>query len=285
MDDAAQNTARPDPADFDDYRAFLAAMVEHLRETEPRFSYRWFARRAGFSSPNFLKLVADGDRAMSADSIDRFARGLGLDERETRHFEALVRMGIASTDGERRRWYEVLRDARRRSPVGRLAADAFDLYARWWVVVVRELVGLSGFREDTRWIARMLRPAIDRAQARDALGLLERLGLLRREGGRLAQAERKISTGGEVHSLAVRTFHRAMLEHAARALDTVPRDRRSISALTVPLTAEQYAAVRARVDAFRRTLLEDLDEAGPEAAAAIYQVQFVLFPVTEEVDP
>lgn len=283
--DTSQNTSRPEPSAFDDYRAYLRAMIAHLRIVEPRFSYRWFARRAGFASPNFLKLVAEGERAMSPESIDRFARGLGLDERELEDFEALVRLGIAGSDGERQRWYARLREARARSPIARLATDAHDLYAHWWVVVIRELMALQGFRESSRWIARALRPAIAPTQAREALKLLERLGLARRLGDRLVQAERKISTGGEVHSLAVRTFHRAMLGLAGRALDTVPRDRRSISALTVPLTAAQYEQMRQRVDAFRRALLEELDEAGGDEAVAIYQLQFILFPVSQEIDP
>lgn len=282
MNDAATPT-RPDPRDFDDHRAYLRAMIDFLRATEPRFSFRWFARRAGFSSPNFLKLVADGERNMSAESIDRFARGLGLDAREQHAFEALVRLGIASTDAERRRWYEVLRETRERTPVDRLGGDAFDLYARWFVVVVRELAGLAGFRDDPAWVARTVRPPIERREAREAVELLLRLGLLQRDdAGRLVQVDRKISTGGEVASLAVRTFHRSMLALAERAIEEVPRDSRAVSALTVPLTARQYEAVRLRIEAFRRALLEELEEAGDEPAA-VYQLQFALFPVSREV--
>lgn len=276
--------SRPDPSGFDDYRAYLRAMIEHLRTTEPRFSFRWFARRAGFSSPNFLKLVAEGERNMSAESIDRFARGLGLDAREQHAFEALVQFGIAATDAERRRWFAVLRDTRARAPVDRLAGDAFDLYARWFVVVVRELAGLAGFCDDPAWIARTVRPPISRRDAKEAIELLLRLGLVQRDDeGKLSQVDRKISTGGEVHSLAVRTFHRAMLGLAERAIDEVPRDRRAVSALTVPLTARQYEAVRLRVEEFRRGLLEELEEAGGEEPTAVYQLQFALFPVSREV--
>lgn len=284
MSDAPEQPERPDPRAFDDHRVYLRAMIEHLRDVEPRFSYRWFARRAGFSSPNFLKLVADGERNMSADSIDRFARGLGLDAREQHAFEALVRLGIASTDAERRRWYEVLREARGRAAVDRLRADAFDLYARWFVVVVRELMGLDGYQDDPAWVARTVRPPLTRREAQDAREILLRLGLVQADdAGRVRPVDRKISTGGEVHSLAVRTFHRAMLGLAERALDEVPRDRRAISALTVPLTAEQYETVRVRIERFRRTLLEELDEASTDASVAVYQLQFALFPVSREV--
>ncbi len=72
---ASQNTAsRPYPADYRDYRNYLQQMVAYLKATHPRFSYRYFSRLAGYSSPNFLKLVAEGHRNMSIKSIVGFAR-------------------------------------------------------------------------------------------------------------------------------------------------------------------------------------------------------------------
>ena len=88
MTDPQNTLPRPDPLAFDAYRPYLLAMIAWLRVAEPRFSYRWFARRAGFSAPNYLKLVAEGDRSLALASVDRFAKGLGLDARELLGFAA-----------------------------------------------------------------------------------------------------------------------------------------------------------------------------------------------------
>lgn len=283
MDISSENTTRPEPWRFTDYRAYLRAMIAHLKAVQPgRFSYRYFSRRAGFSSPNFLKLVAEGDRNLSLDSVDKFARGLGLDDEERAVFELLVRLDQAADDAERNAVYARLRQWQAR--VGLIEADQYDLYSEWHAVVLREMVGLPGFREDEGWLGRALRPAVRATAVRHALGVLTRLGLVVRDGdGRLQQAERKISTGSEVQSLAVRNFHRNILALAARALDAIPRDRRHVSALTVPLTPAQYEAVCARVAAFRRDLLEILDEE-VEGPRAVHQIQFIVFPVTEEME-
>ncbi|MCA9526687.1 MAG: TIGR02147 family protein, partial [Myxococcales bacterium] len=143
MTDPQNTLPRPDPLAFDAYRPYLLAMIAWLRVAEPRFSYRWFARRAGFSAPNYLKLVAEGDRSLALASVDRFAKGLGLDAREHAAFERLVRLDHAATDAERMALGEELRAARAATPVHRLAADAYDLYARWWTVVIRELCALA----------------------------------------------------------------------------------------------------------------------------------------------
>ncbi|MCB9546810.1 MAG: TIGR02147 family protein [Myxococcales bacterium] len=284
MTDPQNTLPRPDPLAFDAYRPYLLAMIAWLRVAEPRFSYRWFARRAGFSAPNYLKLVAEGDRSLALASVDRFAKGLGLDAREHAAFERLVRLDHAATDAERMALGEELRAARAATPVHRLAADAYDLYARWWTVVIRELCALAPVGADAGWFARMVRPALRPTQARAALDRLLRLGLVREVAGRLRPSDTKVSTGGEVVSLAVRGYHRAMLGEAANALDQIPRDVRHVSSLTVPLTARQYAEVTRRVAEFRRTLLEGLDEDTAEARR-IYQVELCVFPVSEEVEP
>ena len=51
-------------------------MISYLKATKPQFSYRYFSRVAGFSSPNFLKLVAEGQRNLSPKSIAKFAKKL-----------------------------------------------------------------------------------------------------------------------------------------------------------------------------------------------------------------
>lgn len=66
---------RPVVTRFTDYRAYLRAMIAWSKEHRRGFSYRSFAKKAGFSSPSFLKLVADGQRRLSPESVERVALG------------------------------------------------------------------------------------------------------------------------------------------------------------------------------------------------------------------
>lgn len=280
---AAQNTlVRPRPEDFPDYRVYLRAMIGYLKETRPQFSYRYFSRLAGFSSPNFLKLVAEGQRNLTPASIPKFAKGLGLDEREREGFETLVLLTHAPNDFERNRYYQRLRkNDRGRSDARRVESAQFDVYSSWFVLPIRELLLHPDFQEDPRWIAGRLRPRIKPSEAKHALELLEKVGLVERDGeGKLRPADTNISTGPRVRSLAVRNFHRAMMTLAAEALETVPIDARDITGLTVSVTPAQYQDVRARIERFRR---EILDLTGtPQAGADIYQLSFQLIPLTRK---
>lgn len=278
-----QNT-RPNVAAYRDYRAWLRDMIVYLKATRRGFSYRSFSRTAGFSSPNFLKQVADGKRNLSTASIARFARGLGLDDHEHSVFEALVLLDQAATDDERNHHYRRLRSVVKMDDVARIEADQYELYSRWYTVVVRELVALKGFVDEPGWIARRLLPRIRPHQAQTALELLERLKLIARDGqGRRIVADRQLSTGPRVRSLAIRNFHRLMLELASRALDTVPAQQRDVTSLTLPLTEAKYDRARELIGELRRSILALSDEPGDSnAPEEIYQIELAMFPVSKE---
>lgn len=288
-----ENTVeRPAPESFDDYRAYLRAMITYLKSTRPQFSYRYFSRMAGFSSPNFLKLVAEGKRNMSTRSIAKFARGLGLDAQESEAFETLVQLGQAQSDEERNRHYQRLRrHARRHTSAARLEEAQYRVYSLWYTLPIRELLLHPDFEEDPAWIGKRLSPEVKPTEVRRALELLEEVGLaVRDEQGRLRPANTKISTGPRVRSLAVRNFHRSMLDLASRALDGAPKDQRDVTALTLTLTPKQFELVRARIAQFRRELLDIIDEdlrAEPELGERreVYQVGFQVFPLTDHTRP
>jgi uncharacterized protein (TIGR02147 family) len=286
MDEASQHTRRPRPEEHTDYRDFLSAMVDYLKRTNPRFSYRWFARVAGFSSPNFLQLVATGRRNLSADAIPKFARGLGLDAGEAAVFSTLVHLGQARDDAARNHHYAELRQhAARRGSVRRMEAAQFDAYSNPMALAIRELIATPGFREDPAWIARRLRPRNTPTAVRRALEKLLETGLVERdEQGRLRSVDRTISTGPQVRSLAVRNYHREMLALASRSLDEVPVADRDLTALTVAVGRAEFEEIRRRVERFRSEILELAD--GPVAEdAEVYQLAVQLFPLTRKEMP
>lgn len=283
MTQPLQNTLeRPDIRRFSDYRSYLLEIIPFLKATDAEFSYRTFSRRAGFSSPNYLKLVAEGQRNLAPASIDKFARGLGLDRRERRVFRLLVLLDGARTDRERNDHYLGLLELVTDEPSARLRSHQFDVYRDWYPLVIREMTALGDFRPDPQWVAQRLRPRITTAQARRALNQLFELGLMVQTEDGVEPAERRISTGPDVQSLAVRNYHRAHLGLAAEALDGVERDDRNVTAVTVKLTKRAYdEAVRAIAD-LRQRLLEIADEPQiDDDEAEIHHVLLAMFPVTQ----
>ena len=73
-----------------DYRRYLRDFYEEKKHTTHFFSTRYFAQKAGLSSPSFLREVITGKKNLGKQSVDKFIRALELTGKEARFFKYLV---------------------------------------------------------------------------------------------------------------------------------------------------------------------------------------------------
>jgi len=264
-----------------DYRAFLRDYYAKKKELTRAFSYRSFSRRAGLKSPNYLKLVMDGARSLSARMAGRFATACGLDDDASRYFVHLVAFNQAETTAERSEHYGRLTGFQRYRQAHKIDLAHAAYFGEWYMPAIRELAAWKGFREDPDWIAEQLVPAITALEAGRALDTLVELGLLvRDERGKLVQADALVSTGPETRGVHIARFHRAMTARAMESIDLVPASERDISSLTLCLGRGSLRAFKERIQRVRRELLElSALEEDPEQ---VVQINFQLFPLSRE---
>jgi uncharacterized protein (TIGR02147 family) len=265
---------------YRDYREFLRAFYAHGKATG--LSYRGFARAAGLGAPNYLKLVIEGKRNLSAEMAERFARACRLNAEATEYFKLLVAFDQASDDGQRNELHERLsRFARFRSSQ-RLDLAQKEYHSSWFIPALRELVTCPGFQEDPAWIAAQLEPSITEKEAAHALDVLQRLGLLERdERGKLVQATRAVTTGQQASGLYIRNYHAELMQRAVHAMHHLPPEERYLSALTLSASAATWARVRERVLELRQELVA-LCDADPEPSRVI-QLNLQLFPLSKAI--
>lgn len=266
--------------DFLDYRAYLRAYYEAAKRTRPSFSFRLFSKLAGLRSPNFLKLVIDGQRNLGADSVQRFAAALQLTGADAEFFGDLVALGQAETLADKNRAFERISGSRRFRAARRIDGDLFAYLSHWYGPAIRELAARDDFQEEPRWIAGQLRPKVSPAEAAETMKLLLSLGLLVRDAktGRVARGEPTLTTEHEVRSLGAAAFHRQMLERAAQSIESVPRELRDLAALTVCVSPQTVALVKQRIHQFRESLTELCDS--DTEASTVYQLNVQWFPLS-----
>lgn len=274
MDDWAPNIF-----EYVNYRDYLRDFYEAGKEHRSAFSFRFLARKAGFSSPNFYKLVMDGERNIGSESIEKFADALELSDDERRFFEDLVRFDQAAEVEERNAAFERIAARRQFQRARRIDRDMFEYLSHWYHPAIRELATRSDFRADPEWISARLSPSVEPEKVRESLDLLFDMGLLERdEEGTVVRRDPSLTTGHEVGSLAIGNFHRQMLERAAESIESVESEHRDVSGVTMCIDAELVEELKERIHEFRETLLhlaEQVDD--PEM---VYQFNMQLFPLT-----
>jgi len=267
-----------------DYRAYLRDHYVDRKANGRGFSFRAFSRRAGLKSPNYLKLVMDGERNLSAPMAEKFAVGCGHSDEETRYFVALVGFNQAASSTDRNTYYEQLTASAQYRKTHKLELAHAAYHSTWYLPAIRELAARSDFRSDAQWIASTLVPSISKSDAKRALATLFALGLLvKEEDGRVHQGEALVSTEAETRALHIRNYHRMMMQRAAESLELFPIDDRDLSALTLCMGEDGIRRLKARIQRFRRELLElSAHEDDPQR---VVQLNFQLFPLTRSDDP
>jgi uncharacterized protein (TIGR02147 family) len=139
--------------DYLDYRAFLRDYYAAKKAASRAFSYRAFSKRAGVASPNYLKLVIEGQRSLSPKMAERFAQACGLDGDASRYFVHLVGFNQAKTTVERAQFYDKLTGFQRYRQAHKLELAHAAYYSDWYMPAIRELAASHEFREDSEWIA------------------------------------------------------------------------------------------------------------------------------------
>jgi len=269
--------------DFLDYRAFLRAYYATEKTRRAAFSHRFFARQAGLRSPNFLKLVMDGERNLGSETLPKFCHALGLIGDAAAFFADLVTLDQAESIEAKNRAFERISACRRFREARRIDGDLFTYLSHWYYPALRELAAREDFQENPKWIGAQLRPKISANEAAKALSLLLSLGLLVRDEttGTIVRGEPTLTTEHQALSLATANFHRQMLERAAASIETVPRDLRDLAALTVCVSATTAAVVKERIHKFREELTQLCDK--DEKGTTVYQLNIQWFPLSAHV--
>ncbi|MCK6598597.1 MAG: TIGR02147 family protein, partial [Bdellovibrionaceae bacterium] len=88
-------SVQPNLSDYLDYRLFLQEFYLYKKfvtknDLRP-YSYQLFSAAANIKSPNYLKMIIEGQRNLSDDMIGKFAKALGLNKDQTEEFSYLVK--------------------------------------------------------------------------------------------------------------------------------------------------------------------------------------------------
>jgi uncharacterized protein (TIGR02147 family) len=268
--------------EYIDFRKFLSDYYQNKKETSQFFSYRYFAQKIGINSPSFLKSVMEGKRNLTSQMSERFSKALGLKAKEKLYFQNLVLFNQAKTLSEKQQYYLALRSMSPGVKESVLNADQFDYFVKWYNPVIRELICASDFNDDYQAIAAVCKPTIQPAEVKAAIDLLLRLKLVEKQkNGTYKQTSTAVVADESITSMAVRSFTRTMIDHSKTALDTIKKDQRHISGITMGISHGTYETLTAEIEAFKDRVKNIVNH--DTSSDRIYQITLSLFPVSEEI--
>jgi len=262
-----------------DFREYLRDFYLHKKKTSG-FTYREFAKAAGFSSPNFIKLVIDGKANLLPASTVKLCDAMGLKNSERRYFKHLVSFGQAKTIEAKVGFLEKLKTFHPSVAINGLMDDQFSYFSKWYHPVVRELVSLDMFDGDYGKLASLVNPSITTKEAEASIALLAKLRLIQSDASNHYRVTERFLTSEGMTSgiLALRNTQKVMAQLAAAAIDTIPPEDRDISGVSVSIATSSLSAIRDELQRCRRRIFEIA--AQDTERDVVYRVNLHLFPVS-----
>ncbi len=268
----------PSIFEYLDYRKYLRDFYDEKKRKNAHFSYQIWAHRAGFRSKSFFPEVISGKKNVSNEAVDVIAGSIGLEGKSFAYFEALVSFNQAKTHEQKTRTWARLAEFNRRSSARLLVRDQHDFYRQWYHHTVRELIVMHNIGSNWERLAMLVVPAISPRQAKASVGLLLRLGLVRKKGNLYELTDAVVTSGDEVRSVAVTEFHLQNLDVAKKAVTECPSSERDISCIAAALSPHGYATVKEEVRRFREKLVAIVEKDAKQDR--VYHVNIQLYPTS-----
>ncbi|HSQ41027.1 MAG TPA: TIGR02147 family protein [Fibrobacteraceae bacterium] len=263
-----------------DYQAFLSDYYTNEKAKGPLFSYRVFAAGLGMDASLLVKIL-QGKRHLSLAGIKAVVRYFAFSKEQRDYFQALVAYNKADSDSEVRTRFEQLLSLRPAAS-RKIDADEFRYFQHWYYPAIRAALDFVNFHteDNPSRFATRFSPRLTAAQVEEALGVLLRLGLVQQiDDGQLVPSEAHLSTGERWRSAAVAEYQRQSIDLGIAALETIPREERDISTLTLSLNSTQLQTIREIMAEARRSIIRLIDTMPSSQCDAVYQLNVQLFPV------
>ena len=270
--------------DFSDYREYLSYYFECAKALNRRYSLRSFSDKLGFSSKDFISRIMKGEKGLTPTSIAKIVSGLQFDENEAAYFEAMVLFCQATNEDERKnykkRMEEITATYRFTQQMLLTRAYQYEVYSHWYYSAIRSLIGMHGFDGDYEALGARLMPPISGEQARQAVDLLERVALIKKDAkGNWILNNPAISTGDKVIQQAFINYHKEFINLAKESISTIPGTERNLSSVTLGISEASYKKIVKCINEFRKkiSMIANEDEDG----GRVFQMNIQIFPLSK----
>ena len=267
------------------YENFRAYIQDFYSEHRDRFGFTWrqFAKAAGYSSPVFLKLVSEGKSNLSEAGIERTASAMGLVGGDLLYFRCLVNFNQQKKAAVKKEFYDEMRSIASKSRVSLVGEDQYEYFSSWRNPVLRELADSLSDLNPADYASLFIEKTTP-DQVKKSLKTLVKTGLVKQTASKSYKKKTPALTTGnlDVASLTVREMHRQMGELAIKSLDQVDPKDRDFSGLTFGVTNKAVERIKAEIADFRRRMMSIIIE--DKGFDQVLRLNMQLFPLTKPIE-
>ena len=165
--------------EYTDYRKYIQDYYDERKRCSA-FTWRDFARAAGFSSAVYLKYVCEGKKNLSLGAAGSVANAMGLAGFENTYFVLMVSYAHAKGDAAKRAAFEERCALAHAHRVRVLGNEEFDYFKSWKNPVLREMAPHMPGAKPLE-MAHACKQKISATEVSETLDFLVKANLLRKD--------------------------------------------------------------------------------------------------------
>ena len=261
-----------------DYRVFLADYYAARKAVDLKFSYRFFAKQAGYTSSGLYTNIVNGKLHLSQRYLPGFIQALKLNIKEAAYFEFMVDYTHAQTDQDREMIFDQMVPF---VPIEtrRLRLQQRDFYTKWYHSSILLLLEMDDYSDNLKELSVQLIPKVTLPQCKAAIKLLADLELIHQMNGSWKPKVFHSVAGKEFGTEVIRHHQREMMALASDALEEFSPQERFITTQAISLSDEALQRVKKEVtkcqDAINVIVRND------QSPSRVYHMNLQLFPTSE----
>lgn len=271
----------PNIFEYINYREYLNDYYQARKKWDDGFTHTYICYKLGQrGSRTLYNNIVRGRKNLSAEFIKRFNILLELSAEEAVYFRVLVLYNQSTEVQEKELYFEQLVQMNN-TPKRKLGEESFEYYNHWYYSSVRALLDIYNFKSNYKQLALKLKPVITVAQAKDAISLLKKLGLIEKnENGYFKPTQKAITTGSKIDHHQIKKYQLQCLDQAKLAVMENDSSSYKSSTLTVSVSQKGFERLAKRTEQYRKELFAIVNK-DEDAADRVYQVNIQLIAQTQ----
>lgn len=275
----SDNTFPPSPFDFADYFSYVLSWLQFQKEHSDA-TLADFNKNTGLN-PESLIEVLKRTKKLGKREHATILSYLKLPELETAFLNVLYLLSTSDANIERSKAMQQLTNFplfKKNNPIG---YEIWKYLSHWYYPVIREMSTLPHFKEDPYWIQSQLIKFVSVPDIKSAVNFLKGANFFHTlPSGKVISHQKHINCVGGIYRLALRNFHKEMLEMTSSAISSVSSENRLLIGHTVALPKKsKEAAFKIITEAIEK--IQSM-ETGDQAEDDIYHFEFAGIPLTQK---
>lgn len=266
--------------EYQDYRSFLASILQSRKKQRRQFSINAWARRLNLNSSSTLIMILKGQRNPGPQLVNKLVTDLKLNPAEGEYFRNLVQLEKTHREDEHLRQV-LLEKLIKKDPTRSfrpISFDIFRVFSSWIPGAIRELVALPGFRSDIDWIQSQLRFKVTKPEIIQSIRSLIAVGLLKKNAEGMIAYTEPVQSSYDIAHESKKQLHESFLDIAKEAVRTIDPLEREISGMTFTMKAEDLPILKDRI----RDLLHTAPLISKSEHDSVYHLEISCIPLTKK---